>query len=204
MEPTMPEKAAALWAQLGEDGSVHDVRLEAALEAPPAAFDAPAELFDGLEDEEVAELEAALEERVEAPAAAGEADGDAEHEPEGEGATDSADPDLEPVVTERVPFETFQEMDLRVGRITSAEPIEGADELLRLEVDIGVETRQVVAGLAQLHDVDALPGTRVVLVANLAKSEIFGVESNGMVLAAGDQADLLTTHDDAVPGTRVR
>jgi methionyl-tRNA synthetase len=202
MEPTMPGKAAALWTQLGENGSVHDARLEAALEAPPAAFDAPEELFDGLEDEAVAELEVALEERVEAPE---EVDEQPSDDSGGDtGADGEPEPDLEPVLTERVPFETFQEMDLRVGRITSAEPIEGADELLRLEVDIGVETRQVVAGLAQLHDVDALPGTRVVLVANLAKSEIFGVESNGMVLAAGDQADLLTTHDDAVPGTRVR
>jgi methionyl-tRNA synthetase len=112
--------------------------------------------------------------------------------------------DLEPIAEDRISFEAFQDLDLRVGRIESAEPIEGADKLVRLEVDIGVETRQVVAGIRQLHDVDALPGTKVVLVANLERSELFGVESNGMVLAAGEEADLLTTHGDAPPGTKIR
>ena len=85
-----------------------------------------------------------------------------------------------------------------------AEPIDGADELARLEVDIGVETRQIVAGIKQLHDLGELPGTRIVVVANLEKSELFGVESDGMLLAAGEDADLLTTQADAEPGTRVR
>jgi methionyl-tRNA synthetase len=93
---------------------------------------------------------------------------------------------------------------MRVGRIESADGIEGADELVRLEVDIGVETRQIVAGLKQLHDVDELPGTKVIVMANLEQAELFGVESDGMVLAAGEQADLLTTHEDAKPGTKIK
>ena len=117
--------------------------------------------------------------------------------------TDAAD-DLEPIADERISFDDFQALDIRVGEIEVAEPIEGSDNLVRLEVDVGVETRQVVAGIKQLHDVEALPGTRVVLLANLEKAELFGVESNGMVLAAGEEADLLTTHDDAPPGTKIR
>ena len=93
---------------------------------------------------------------------------------------------------------------MRVGEIRSAEPVEDADKLLKLAVDIGHEVRQVVAGLAELHDVDDLPGTRVILLANMEQATIFGVESNGMVLAAGDEADLLTTHEDAPLGTRVQ
>ncbi len=93
---------------------------------------------------------------------------------------------------------------MRVGEIRSAEPVEGADKLLRLEVDIGHEVRQVVAGLRQLHDAEDLPGTRVILLANMEKAELFGIESNGMVLAAGDEADLLTTHADAPLGTRIK
>jgi methionyl-tRNA synthetase len=73
-----------------------------------------------------------------------------------------------------------------------------------LEVDIGVEERQVVAGIKQLHDLDSLPGTRVVLLANMERAELFGHESNGMVLAAGEEADLLTTHEDAPLGSRIR
>jgi methionyl-tRNA synthetase len=62
----------------------------------------------------------------------------------------------------------------------------------------------VVAGLRRLHDPDVLTGRRVVVAANIERAELFGVESNGMLLAAGEEADLLTTHGDAAPGTRVR
>ena len=51
---------------------------------------------------------------------------------------------------------------------------------------------------------DSLPGTKVVLLANMEKADLFGIESDGMVLAAGEQADLLTTQDDAKPGEKIR
>ncbi|TKR24570.1 methionine--tRNA ligase [Natronomonas salsuginis] len=200
MEPVLPEKADALWAQLGEDGRVADVEVEAALSSPPAAFDAPEELFEKIEDDRVEELNEQLEARVEAATADEEAEGDDSNA--GDEAADVTD--LDPIADDRVSFETFSELDLRVGEIVSAEPIEGADKLAKLEVDIGLETRQIVAGIKQLHDLDELPGTRIVVVANLEKGELFGVESDGMLLAAGEEADLLTTHGDAVPGTKVR
>ncbi|MFB6360404.1 MAG: class I tRNA ligase family protein, partial [Halobacteriales archaeon] len=192
LAPTIPEKADELWAQLGEPGSVHDVGLGAAREPPPEEFGEPEELFAGVEDERVETLNEQLEERIEAAATAD----DREPEP--------SDTDLEPLIEERIGFEDFRALDIRVGEITAAEPIDGADELVRLEVDIGVETRQVVAGIRQLHDVEQLPGTGVVLLTNLEPAELFGVESNGMVLAAGEGADLLTTHGDAEPGTKIR
>ncbi len=202
MEPVLPGKAEELWAQLGESGSVHDVGLEATLAAPPAEFDDPEELFDQLEEETVERLNEQLEARIEA---AGDGDGDdADAATESDETGADEDVDMDPIVDERVPFEAFEELDLRVGEVLEAEPIEGADELARLEVDIGVETRQIVAGIKQLHDLGELPGTRIVVVANLEKSELFGVESNGMLLAAGEDADLLTTQADAEPGTRVR
>jgi methionyl-tRNA synthetase len=208
-EPVLPGKAEAIWEQLAEDGSVHDAELSAALDAPPESFDEPTEPFEGIEDERIAELDAKLKDRIESTASDDEEDADegtaaADADEGTDTADDGAVPDVEPIVADRISFEEFQDLDLRVGRILSAEPIEGADELVRLEVDIGVETRQIVAGLQQLHDVDALPDTKVIVVANLEKAELFGEESNGMVLAAGEQADLLTTHEDAEPGTRVR
>jgi len=206
LSPTLPGKAQALWEQLGEDGSVHDVEVGAALDAPPAEFGEPEELFEGIEDERVEALNAELEARIEAAtaeadteAASETADGDTTMDED----TETTD-DLEPIADERINFDDFQALDVRVGEIVEAEPIEGSDNLVRLEVDVGVETRQVVAGIKQLHDVEALPGTRVVLLANLEKAELFGVESNGMVLAAGEEADLLTTHGDAPPGTKIR
>jgi methionyl-tRNA synthetase len=202
---TLPGKAQDIWAQLGEDGDVADVELSAALESPPAEFGEPDELFEGIEDERVEELDATLDDKIaSAEEASDDEAGDESDEESGDGDESEAALDLDPVLDERIGFEEFQDMDLRVGRIEAAEPIEGADELIRMEVDIGVETRQIVAGLRQLHDVDSLPGTKVIVVANLEKAELFGTESNGMVLAAGEQADLLTTHEDAVPGTRVR
>ncbi|WP_254280046.1 methionine--tRNA ligase [Haloarcula marina] len=194
MQPVLPGKAERLWGQLNEEGSVADVSLDAALEAPPAEFDAPEELFEQVEDDHIEDLNAELQNRVEA---ASEDDADDES-----GDADAAD--LEPLVEDRIGFEDFQGVDMRVGEIVAAEPVDGADKLLRLEVDIGHEVRQVVAGLAELHQIDDLPGTRVILLANMEKAELFGIESNGMVLAAGDEADLLTTHEDAPLGTRVQ
>jgi len=206
-EPIVPGKAAELWSVFGGDErAVRDVPLEAALEPPAGAFDEPTEPFEKVADERVEELNDKLAERIEAAGgddAAGETG--AESETDESEADEGADmSDLEPVADERVSFDEFQELDVRVGRIESAEPIEGADELVRLEVDIGVETRQIVAGIRQLHDLDSLPGTKIVVVANLEKAELFGVESDGMLLAAGEQADLLTTLGDAEPGERVR
>jgi len=198
MQPVLPGKAAALWDQLGEADSVHEATVDDALSAPPTEFDEPEELFDGIEDETVEALNEELEER--ADDAAEQDEGSDEPEPTDEG----DESDLEPLVEERIGFDDFQALDVRVGVIEAAEGIEGADDLARLEVDIGHETRQVVAGIKQLHDLDALPGTKVVVVANLEKAELFGVESNGMVLAAGEEADLLTTHGDAAPGTKIR
>jgi methionyl-tRNA synthetase len=199
MEPVLPGKARRLWTQLGESGDVHDVGLEAALSAPPAEFGSPEELFETIEDDRVEELNSQLEERIEA---ADEAN-DREDERDGE-ETDDEETDLEPIADERVSFEEFKELDIRVGEVLSAEPIEGADKLAKLEVDVGVETRQIVAGIKQLHDLDSLSGARIVVVANLEKNELFGVESDGMLLAAGEEADLLTTRGDAEPGTKIR
>jgi len=198
LSPTLPGKTQDLWAQLGHDGSVHTVEIDAAIEAPPADFGEPSELFEGIEDERVEALNAELEARIEAATVQEPTHDDTDT------MDDDTSADVEPLADDRISFEDFQELDIRVGEILEADPIEGSDKLVRLEVDVGPETRQVVAGIKQLHDVEALPGTRVVVLVNLAKAELFGVESNGMVLAAGEEADLLTTHGDAFPGTKIR
>ena len=196
LEPVAPGKCERLWTQLGAEGNVHEVDLNAALETPPTTFDEPDELFEQVEDERVTELTEALEARVEQ---------EVESDEGGDASDDAASvDDFEPLDDKRMSFEDFQALDLRVGRIEAAEPIESADKLLRMEVDIGLETRQVVAGLRQLHEVEDLVGTRVVVAANLEKAELFGVESNGMVLAAGEEADLLTTYGDTPPGTKIK
>ena len=202
IEPVAPGKAEAAWAQVGGEADVHEVTVDAALEPPAADFDEPAELFEQVEDERVEALNEKLDERV-AEAAEGGDEGSDDTEDEAAAEADEA-PDLEPLAEERIGFEEFQDVDIRVGEIQVAEPIEDSDNLMRLEVDIGAEVRQVVAGIKGLHDPEALPGTRVVLLANMEQAELFGYESNGMILAAGEEADLLTTHGDAPVGTKIR
>lgn len=189
--PVLPRKTTDLWTQLGETRSLGEVHIEEALEPPADSFDEPSELFDRLEDERVDELNETLEARIEAAGSSTE-----DEEDEGE--------EIASISENRVSFDAFEELDIRVGKIVSAESIEDSTELVKLDVDLGVETRQVVAGIQQLHDVDSLPGTEVIVLANIEKTELFGVESNGMVLAAGEDADLLRTHDGSPPGTRVR
>ena len=212
-EPIMPGTAERLWDQLDESGSVHEVGVGAALDAPSETFDAPTEPFEGIDDDRVAELNERLEAQIAAasessdPTDADESadeDGDGDESASEEADEASEEAAIEPLADDRIGFEAFGELDVRVGEVEHAEGIEGADDLARLEVDLGVETRQIVAGIKQLHDLDALPGTRVVVLANIEKAELFGVESNGMVLAAGEDADLLTTHADSPPGTKIR
>ena len=196
LQPFTPETAEEIWADLEETGTAAEARIEDCLAAPPATFGEPGEPFEKIEDEQVTARQEALQERIDEATAA---------EQPTEDATDTQSmTDIEPLTEDRIGFEDFEDLDIRVGRIETAEPIEGADKLVRLEVDIGAETRQLVAGIRQLHDVEDLPGTKIIVLANLEKAELFGVESNGMLLAAGDEADLLTTHGDAEPGTKIQ
>jgi len=71
-------------------------------------------------------------------------------------------------------------------------------------VDIGDEVRQIVAGMAQFTSPDEITGKSVVVVTNLQPAKIFGIESNGMILAAGDEASLLMPEKDVAPGTKIR
>ena len=210
-QPVAPETCDRLWSQLGEDGNVADATVAVAREAPQGEFDEPDELFDKIEAERVEELNEKLDQRVadatDDEPEADAADVDDTDETMTDDTTDDTDTqaaDLETLTEERISFEDFQELDIRVGEIIDAEGVEDADKLAKLQVDIGHEERQLVAGIKQLHDLDSLSGTRVIIVANLEKAELFGVESNGMLLAAGEEADLLTTHGDAAVGTRIQ
>ena len=104
-----------------------------------------------------------------------------------------------------VSFADFQKLDLRVARILSAEPVEGADRLLKLQVDLGSKKRQLVAGIAEHYKPEALVGKQVIVVANLEPATIRGVESQGMILAGSGDAVVLATLETEMPlGTQVR
>jgi len=106
-----------------------------------------------------------------------------------------------------ISFQEFQDVDLRVGTIREAEVIEESEKLLRLEVDIGEKTRQIIAGIKRhVAEVDELVGIEVVVVANLEPAELFGFESQGMLLAAQDDAGLsvISPRSDVANGASVQ
>lgn len=109
--------------------------------------------------------------------------------------------------TDLIDIGDFLKADLRVAEIKAAEKVEGADKLLKLQVEIGGEPRQIVAGIAQHYKPEELVGKRIVIVANLKPATIRGVESRGMLLAASDANGLsvLTLDRPAVnSGARVK
>jgi methionyl-tRNA synthetase len=105
-----------------------------------------------------------------------------------------------------ISIDEFRKLDLRVGRIMTAEKVAGADKLLKLGVDIGTEIRQVVAGIATRYAPDAILGRPVILVANLKPAVIRGIESRGMILAAGEkEVEAMATFIEPIqPGSRVK
>ena len=104
-----------------------------------------------------------------------------------------------------ISFDDFTELDLRSGTVTAAEPVPDADKLLRLKVDIGLEERQMLAGVAEQMNPDDLIGLDVVVVANMEPKEMFGFESQGMVLMAEEpDGTFVPVTTDAENGSVVR
>ncbi|MGD2116123.1 MAG: methionine--tRNA ligase [Acidobacteriota bacterium] len=181
--PVMPKTAPAVLRAIGagsapgDFGSLAWGRLESGAELPE-----PRALFPRIDKE------AYLEEM----AAAGSA---------GSEETDDDEEDAS-----MISIDQFFETELRTATIKTAEPIPKSNKLLKLTVDLGGETRQLVAGIARQYEPEALVGRQVVVVANLEPAKLMGVESQGMVLAADvDGAPILLQPETEVPnGTRVR
>jgi len=180
-QPVMPASMQRAWTMLGYDDDIADHPISEAT-APVVArvLAKPAPLFAKIEKDQVKDLEATLNMRVE------EAEKAARKGPK------------------TVSIEEFANLDIRIAKVVSAEPIKGSKKLYKLIVDLGGEKRQVVSGIAQFYTPDELVGKDVALIANLAPAKIFGVESRGMILAAGDEASLLVPARPVEPGTKVR
>ncbi len=118
----------------------------------------------------------------------------------------SGDSSIDPIA-ETITIDDFAKLDLRIAKIVDAQHVEGADKLLRLQLDLGNETRQVFAGIKSAYQPEQLVGRLTVMVANLAPRKMkFGM-SEGMVMAAGpggSEIFLLSPDDGATPGMRVK
>jgi methionyl-tRNA synthetase len=112
-----------------------------------------------------------------------------------------------PAADGKISIDDFSKVELRVGQVKVAERVKGADKLLRLEVDLGTEVRQVVAGIAEAYAPETLVGRKVVIVVNLAPRKLRGLESNGMIVAAspeGGKPVLASFLEDVPVGTRLK
>jgi methionyl-tRNA synthetase len=107
---------------------------------------------------------------------------------------------------ELIGIEDFAKVQLRVGKIVAAERVEKSEKLVKLQVDIGTETRQVVAGIGKSYAPEQLLDKSIVIVVNLKPAKLMGVESQGMLLAAssGDILSVVTPDKDIKPGSKVK
>ena len=139
-------------------------------------------------------------------AGAGQTQGPADG-PEAAAPAGSPDASGATALSPSITIDDFVKVDLRVARILVAERVPKADKLLRLEVDLGYEKRQILAGIAQYYEPERLIGRKIVIVANLAPRKMRGLESNGMLLAASlpDGAPVLAGFLEEVPlGARLK
>ncbi len=187
----MPETGEKIWAQLGISHSIESCQLEDTAWGglqPGTEVVKGDPIFPRIDVEKLAEAE--------------EASSVAEAKQE------AADKAAEGKAEEKflVSIEDFAKLDLRVAEVKAAEPVPGADRLLKLTVTIGQEERQIVAGIAQHYTPEELVGKRIVVVANLKPAKLRGVLSEGMLLAASTQDSLgLVTVERGLPsGARVK
>ena len=105
-----------------------------------------------------------------------------------------------------ITIDDLKKIELKIGRVLSAEPIAGSEKLLKLQVDLGSEQRQILAGIAKHYQPTNLVGKQIVIIANLEPRSMMGFESQGMVLAAGDGeiVSLLTPDKDVPTGANIR
>ncbi len=192
--PVLPESAPKIFAQLGISGECrldqlpwgglkagHKVGAVSAVFPRIEAADAIAKMR-ALEEEVTAQQAAMLGKP--APAAASAEAG------------------------ERIPIDDFLKVDLRVGKVVTAEPVKGSTRLMHMTVDIGeAKPRTIVAGIAEAYIAPDLVGRTVVIVANLQPRKLKGIESNGMIVAAsieGGKPVLAGFHEEIAPGARLK
>ncbi|MDZ7339576.1 MAG: methionine--tRNA ligase [candidate division KSB1 bacterium] len=180
--PILPFSAARMWKMLGLPGGVEEEQWDQAgtIRLPAGhTLSKPEILFRKIEQEEIEPEIAKLK-----PA-----------EPK------------ESAMAEQITFEEFKRVQLRTAKVVAAAPVEKTQKLLRLQVDIGGEQRQIVAGIAEYYKPEDLVGKTIVVVANLAPATIRGVESRGMLLAAVEKSGrlaLVTTDQEFPAGAEVQ
>ncbi len=203
--PVLPQSAPKIWAQLGMQKPIESVRFETLKWGglkPGQKIGEPSAVFPRIDAKQAIASMSALEEEAltqqailmgKAPAAA-PAEAPA---PQAAAETDG-----------KIPIDDFLKVDLRVGRVLTAERVKNSDKLLHLTVDIGEkEPRTLVAGIAEAYAPVDLVGRKVVIVANLQPRKLKGITSNGMIVAAsveGGKPVLAGFHEEIPIGARLK
>ena len=108
---------------------------------------------------------------------------------------------------EIIKFDDWKKLDLRVGKILGVEDIEGANKLYKLEIDLGNEKRTLVAGIKPYYKSEELKGKKCIVFTNLEPRKIRGIDSQGMILAAGSPEEslciLISPEKDVESGTKI-
>jgi len=184
LEPVMPSTMRGVQAQLGLTTTYFS---DATVEVEPLHLLKPALPFAKIDEKKIGAMEVILNERI----AGADLKGPAKEPGAGESA---------------IKLDDFKKMDLRIARVVEAELVQKSDKLLRITVQVGEETRQIVAGIARDYAPEDLVGTDVVLLINLQPVKLMGIESHGMLLAAEyDGRSVLIRPARKMPsGTRIK
>jgi len=105
-----------------------------------------------------------------------------------------------------ITYEDFKKLDLRVAKIIEAERVENSEKLIKLQIDLGDEKRQIIAGIGKFYSPEDLINKKIVVLCNLEPRTLMGLESNGMLLAASNknQISLLIPDQDIASGSLVK
>lgn len=105
-----------------------------------------------------------------------------------------------------ITYDDFAKVELKVAKIVAAERVEKSEKLIKLQLEVGEEKRQIVAGIGKAYEAAELVGKEIIIVANLAPKALMGVESHGMLLAAGggENPVLLTPEKEIASGAKVK
>lgn len=165
IEPIMPGTAEMIWRQLGNQGDgIHRVPLNEALTPPKIGtkLPKPKPVISKVEDDLLEELERSFQKRIKRAKQAESG---------------------ETMMKDIVEFEDFKRLDFRAGKILKCERVPDTDKLLEMEVDIGIEKRKIVTGLADQYEPQDLEGITALFLVNLEPKKIAGIQSNGMIIA---------------------
>jgi len=205
VHPVIPEATAKIWTQLG----LGDIKMFRLADLKWGQLELGTKLGSvgpvfPRADKSAIERMQKMEEQGRAP---GPTPATSEPQPPVKPAAATTTKAASPIPEGKIGIDDFTKIEMRVGQVKVAEKVQGADKLLRLEVDLGNEVRQVVAGIAEAYAPEVLVGRKVAIVTNLAPRKLRGLESNGMILAAsveGGKPVLASFLEDVPVGAKLK